>query len=409
MFTFYIVIILNFSSFIPCSCGGILEKLGWREHLIFNIFFLFLALAAAVLFYGKRQALIHGLTMAAGGALIVGILFVFSEDIMERENPFIRRFPQYAAVKSGKLDLKNHNYYIAGTYGKKIYLGNRMSPLQILETNSQFTYKINHSILLDREDFKFKVVEVKVNGSDFYVTDGTVPVIYRGSISDWKAKVFKEKKFYFSDLVILKDGSFVFRTQLARNGENILGATRQDGDGKTTFYPQILQKQKDGIFDTDGTLQYSKEQDRILFTYYYRNQYIVADKDLAVLYSGNTIDTTTTAKLKVVKLKQSGDTKLGAPAYVVNRHTTVYGNLLFVNSLLRGRYEDKEVWKHSAVVDIYDISKKAYVFSFYVLDEESSRMKSFYAAESAIYAVSGHYLLKYSYGKKLIAKIRKEK
>ena len=42
VFTTYIILILNFSSFIPCSCGGILEKLGWNEHLIFNLFFIFI-------------------------------------------------------------------------------------------------------------------------------------------------------------------------------------------------------------------------------------------------------------------------------------------------------------------------------------------------------------------------------
>ena len=43
MFTAYIIAILNFSSYIPCSCGGVLENLGWQEHLIFNISFVFLA------------------------------------------------------------------------------------------------------------------------------------------------------------------------------------------------------------------------------------------------------------------------------------------------------------------------------------------------------------------------------
>ena len=42
VFTTYIILILNFSSFIPCSCGGILEKLGWTEHMIFNLFFIFI-------------------------------------------------------------------------------------------------------------------------------------------------------------------------------------------------------------------------------------------------------------------------------------------------------------------------------------------------------------------------------
>jgi uncharacterized membrane protein YphA (DoxX/SURF4 family) len=36
LFTAYIVAILNFTEYIPCSCGGILSSLGWHEHLIFN-------------------------------------------------------------------------------------------------------------------------------------------------------------------------------------------------------------------------------------------------------------------------------------------------------------------------------------------------------------------------------------
>lgn len=49
MFTAYIYIILNWSSFVPCSCGGILERLGWTEHLFFNAAFLLIG-SIAILF-----------------------------------------------------------------------------------------------------------------------------------------------------------------------------------------------------------------------------------------------------------------------------------------------------------------------------------------------------------------------
>lgn len=56
MFTAYIFAILNFSNYIPCSCGGILERLGWNEHLLFNIFFILLALAGIIaMTYEKRE------------------------------------------------------------------------------------------------------------------------------------------------------------------------------------------------------------------------------------------------------------------------------------------------------------------------------------------------------------------
>ncbi|OMP74845.1 MauE/DoxX family redox-associated membrane protein [[Flexibacter] sp. ATCC 35208] len=45
-FTIYIIIILNFSPHIPCSCGGVIELMSWREHLVFNSFFIVLAILA---------------------------------------------------------------------------------------------------------------------------------------------------------------------------------------------------------------------------------------------------------------------------------------------------------------------------------------------------------------------------
>lgn len=46
VFTIYIIIILNFSEHIPCSCGGVIELMSWREHLVFNCVFILLAILA---------------------------------------------------------------------------------------------------------------------------------------------------------------------------------------------------------------------------------------------------------------------------------------------------------------------------------------------------------------------------
>jgi uncharacterized membrane protein YphA (DoxX/SURF4 family) len=50
MFSAYIIAITRFSTFIPCSCGGVLQDLSWNQHLFFNIFFVMLSLAA-ILFH----------------------------------------------------------------------------------------------------------------------------------------------------------------------------------------------------------------------------------------------------------------------------------------------------------------------------------------------------------------------
>jgi uncharacterized membrane protein YphA (DoxX/SURF4 family) len=50
LFTAYIIAITRFSEFIPCSCGGILQRMNWNQHLIFNCVFVLLAIVSILLY-----------------------------------------------------------------------------------------------------------------------------------------------------------------------------------------------------------------------------------------------------------------------------------------------------------------------------------------------------------------------
>jgi len=55
MFTTYIIIILKFSQYVPCSCGGVLQDMTWGQHLVFNGCATALA-AAGALFYPEAPS-----------------------------------------------------------------------------------------------------------------------------------------------------------------------------------------------------------------------------------------------------------------------------------------------------------------------------------------------------------------
>lgn len=38
--TVYLSWMLLFSPDLPCNCGGVLENLSWRQHVVFNLFFI---------------------------------------------------------------------------------------------------------------------------------------------------------------------------------------------------------------------------------------------------------------------------------------------------------------------------------------------------------------------------------
>ncbi len=52
-FTGYIVIMMVYSPYLPCSCGGFIESLSWEGHLFLNLFILFIS-AIAYLNYSKN-------------------------------------------------------------------------------------------------------------------------------------------------------------------------------------------------------------------------------------------------------------------------------------------------------------------------------------------------------------------
>ena len=54
IFTIYTVaVLLHAFAYIPCSCGGIIRKLSWPQHLVFTLFFAALSVAGILLLRRK--------------------------------------------------------------------------------------------------------------------------------------------------------------------------------------------------------------------------------------------------------------------------------------------------------------------------------------------------------------------
>ncbi|WP_395064141.1 MauE/DoxX family redox-associated membrane protein [Flavobacterium sp.] len=405
MFCAYIYIIINYSAFIPCSCGGILEKMNWEQHLIFNVFFVLIA-AIAIVFYTKTttKTLIIVVSSAATAIGVMTLLFVVSENKLHYNNNFTRRFQQHPIKQVADIDLEVNSYYFAGTDKDKIYLGNTTTPSLMTVIDTALKVKKKYVIQLDNSKQPFRSIQIRVKPPYFFVLDGTVPCIYRGNINDWKANLIFKGKAYFDLPIIIDITHIAFRTINPKTKINILGSLALENPKTTKYNAKLLQKQIDGIFDTDGTLSYSEELHKIVYTYYYRNQFIVADKNLKLDYRGKTIDTTQRANIKVATLRKQQETKLETPASIVNKNSAICKNLLFINSDVPGRHESQAMWKQATVVDVYNISDKAYLFSTYVYNVDRKKMKSFAVTNNHLFALIGNHLVAY----RLMPAVKKE-
>lgn len=407
LFTVYIFIILNFTSNIPCSCGGILEKMTWKVHLIFNIISLILA-GQALLFFdrtGRRTKL--NLTMIfLSAAAILALLNISSQYLIHKENPFIRKFVHMSCNKVSTAVLYNKNLYFAGSDKGTIYLADRLAPLYITAYDTALKIKKNFKIELKDDKYPFRSVQVKIVPPYFLLLDGTIPIVYRGKISDWKANILmKESGYYFSNVAVIDSVHIAFRTQNEKSGENILGIFSFKNGLQSSLNDGLLEKQIDGFFDTDGMMNYSVDNKIFIYLYYYRNEFVVTDDKLQLRFRGNTIDTNKTAKLKPVFIKEIGRRKLASPDYIVNRLSTVRRDQLFVNSMLSGRYEDKQMWKTTSIVDVYDLSSRTYISSFYIYNANDGRMRDMLVVDNNVYVIAGTELCRYTLQKNLKIKL----
>ena len=407
MFTAYIYIILNFSNYIPCSCGGILEELNWTDHLIFNSTFVLLA-AAGLLLSSEPLRLKFTILLLVVTAILstvfIALLNYMSEDLSKNHNSFIRNF-HFLAEKRNEMVFDYNSNYIAGIGKDKIYLGNYGAPFQVTVLDTALNVLAQPKIELVPENLTFHSAVVRVRPPYFFFIDGTTPCVFRGMLTDWKATLQWKDSTWFSHPEIIDSVTIAFKTS-KENLEATIG-TLNIPDGKVNFASDVLTRQIDGRFDSDGTLQFDSLTNRLTYLYRYRNQYTLAGRDLNVITRGKTIDTISKAKIEVADIEERRERKMSKPPLIVNKGNVVYKNLLFVNAGLVGRYEDPQMWKESSIIDVYDTDSKSYISSFYIYNVGGKKVRSFMVREDMLYAMIGNSIVSYRLNSKITDHYRK--
>src|SRR5690606_11789959 len=125
--------------------------------------------------------------------------------------------------RTHELDLGFNSYYLAGAGQGKIYLANPTSPLHMLVTDTTLKDTQHIQMNIPYEEMKFRTIRTRVEPPHFYFMDGTVPVIFRGTVDQWSARPISMDDAYFSNAVPMSPNSFAIRARSTLNHENELG------------------------------------------------------------------------------------------------------------------------------------------------------------------------------------------
>lgn len=317
---------------------------------------------------------------------------MFRKDNHTLNSGFHRVFAGHPILSHDQMDLKYNSYYIAGLTRSGIYLGNTSSPLRFLKVPYSLKDSQHHVIQISGiENYRFRSVHLKVDSPGFLLTDGSIPLRMYGNVNEGKVNYLFKDSIPFSLSVPLNSNTIIQRSIGA--GENIFV--------KSSIYPRrviikdsILEKQKEGLFSTDGQLIPVRGTGQIVHLYYYRNQFILMDSNLNVLQRGRTIDTNTHAKISTKSI-ESGVliNTFSSPPLIVNKKSAANGHLLFINSNLKAENEYQKFFDKAPVIDVYNLRKAgSYEFSFYLSLGGKKAIRDINIFGNKIVVIHSHYL-----------------
>lgn len=343
----------------------------------------------------KRKTFLLTMGSAIISSLFIVVLFLSSFDFSNQHNEFLRMFPPHVATLTDTFDVKYNSYYVAGGTKRDIYLGNVTNPRHVLKLNllKGDTQHI-HIKLKKLDTLKYWSIKLKVTPPHFYLADGTIPMIFKGKINEWIAERTVSDSAYFVDYTPIGPSSFALKSLSSITYQHELGKEQTITTPRVKIDTTLLQKQADGIFCVDGRLHYDNFLNRVIYTHYYRNEIIVMDSTMKLLYRGRTIDTISHVRLIVKKTSRTTE-EMAVPPKIVNGLSAVSDGYLFVNSKLMAKNESKDEFKKALVIDVYDLKDCSYKLSFYVYQFHNKLPHTLSVVKDEVITVVDHYILIY--------------
>ncbi len=342
----------------------------------------------------KARHFITGCFLLAISVISIVYFFVFKETLYH--GGFQRNFRSDFLSDRKIANIGFNSYYIAGLTRSRIYLGNVTAPTHLLSLshNLDNTDTIRLAFPKGSKLARPRLM-IYIDSINIYGWENVTPSVLTGRMTDRSLEYYTlEPRHLFSTPVILSPATLVVKSYDSLVGRSVFSKIRLDGSAEDKK-ADVLETQIDGYFCTDGFLTGDSKNVRMAYIYYYRNQFVCLDSNLNLLYSSHTIDTVSTAHIKVSGLAADNSQRLSSPPMMVNRRGAMNSDWIFIQSGLKSDNEDLNQFGSSSVIDVYSAGKGKYQFSFYIPDIDGQKILYFNFNERMLFVIIDHYLVTY--------------
>lgn len=307
------------------------------------------------------------------------------------------RWRTYTAEKLKVLDLEYNSYYISGLSANRIYLGNTTAPKLLFSCGYDLNDTLSEIIPFTfGKKISWKLANMQIDSPAVYLSEYKTPSFVSASLP-FKNEIYHSLEGLHFDLAqVLSPNSLIV------NGYNPVfrqKALQKIGTNGTINQEQVYkhQLQHGSNFSIDGYMSYNKARSRIIFTYYYRNEFVCLDTNMKVMYTGKMIDTNTVAKITMAEIEKDGQMvrTMAKPALTVNNKGYSDGNWYYNHSALTADNEDNSLFGSYETIDVYQLDNGKYSHSIYLPGHKGENMTGFAVKGKVLIALYGQYIVTY--------------
>ncbi len=272
---------------------------------------------------------------------------------------FIRKYVETNWVVEDEFLLTTSlEYYFSGKNENSMWLSNERNQLKALKLDLLNRDTIQYSLYLPKMMRLHRGISVCLHYPGYAVMDGYQRILFVGSLLWDIPDRVDSLPYFFDDAVAINDTSFIIR--LTKGNEMQLALL----NGKSLKESNALNTVGNSVLSRDGILIYDKDSNLCAYIYYYRNEYILMNKDLDTIVIGKTIDSITIPNIDVGLRDNEGQRMINTAMPAINAKADLSGEKLYILSNAKSSMEQYKYRRDSAVVDVYNVKKQKYDFSF---------------------------------------------
>jgi hypothetical protein len=276
-----------------------------------------------------------------------------------------------------------------------MYIGNHKDPSDLLTCTKKITDTHHLHLNIKEKDPQKTILAVEgVSVFAIHRSDSSIQTYSLNTSNNFPIHTYFLRHTRFNMAIPVSPLSFILRTVDTNLKQNIISKIDL-ATGAVKNQKRALDKQLDGFFCTDGLMDFDPVSGHIFYMYYYRNLLVCLDSNLDIVYKSRSIDSNTTAKLKIGEIRASEFFTLSAPPVKVNQAIAICFGFIFIRSGLLSDRENRQHFGKASVIDQYRESDGKYFGSFYIPDFAGYKVNGFRFLGDNIIALQGHYLVAY--------------